>query len=71
MALRLEILKKHKLDILVLAEHRAEMQSQLFKEEPLMSDKDIAYDKGYINGITYVIELLEGIKTLPGLKEEK
>ena len=30
-----------------------------------MTDKDIAYDKGYIAGITYVIEILEGTKTLP------
>ena len=29
---------------------RAETQSELFKDEPLMTDKDIAYDKGYIAG---------------------
>ena len=44
---------------------RAETQSELFKDGPLMTDKDIAYDKGYIAGITYVIEILEGTKTLP------
>ena len=31
----------------ILKEHRAEMQLQIFKDEPLMSDKDIAYDKWY------------------------
>jgi hypothetical protein len=54
----------------ILKEHRAEMQLQIFKDEPLMSDKDIAYDKGYINGITYVIDLLEGAKSLPEFREE-
>ena len=45
---------------------RAETQTEILKDEPLMSDRDIAYDKGYILGITYVIEILEGTKTLPG-----
>jgi len=45
---------------------RTQTQVELFNDEPVMDESDIAYDKGYIAGITYVIEILEGTKTLPG-----
>ncbi len=42
-----------------------EVRTELEKDKWQMEKSDIMYDEGYISGLWYVINILEGTKTLP------
>ena len=42
-----------------------EIRTELERERDHLLTSDIMYDEGYISGFWYVINILEGTKTLP------